>query len=134
MSDTDAVLFANEAFYRAFVDRDETAMDSLWSDTDQVACLHPGWRPLYGREEVMDSWKAIMSNPDTPEFLCHDAHAHVHGNTAYVICFEEIGGNFLVATNIFVRDGSLWKMVHHQAGPTSAHPEADDGRMPQQVN
>ena len=27
----DAVLFSNEAFYRAFADRDFAAMDALWS-------------------------------------------------------------------------------------------------------
>ena len=31
MSDTDAVLFANEAFYQAFADRDEPAMETVWS-------------------------------------------------------------------------------------------------------
>lgn len=123
MSDTDAVLFANEAFYRAFADRDEAAMNDLWSTTEQVACLHPGWGPLLGREEVISSWVAIIRNSDSPTILCHDAHAHVYGNTASVICFEEIDGNFLIATNLFVREGRVWKLVHHQAGPTSARPD-----------
>ena len=123
MSDTDAILFANEAFYRAFADRDEAAMENLWSASELVACLHPGWGPLMGREEVLSSWMAIIRNPDSPEILCHNAHAHVYGETAYVICFEEIAGNFLVATNVFVREGRVWKMVHHQAGPTSVRPD-----------
>jgi hypothetical protein len=133
MSDADAVLFANEAFYRAFADRDENAMDALWSDTDQVACLHPGWGPLFGRDVVVESWKAIIRNDDSPEILCHDPHAHVYGDTAYVICFEEILDSFLVATNVFVREGRVWKMVHHQAGPTSAQPETEQGE-PAAVN
>jgi len=125
MSDTDAVLFANEAFYRAFADRDEEAMDDLWSTTAQVACLHPGWGPLFGRDDVMESWIAIIRNPDSPPLLYHDARAQVHGDTACVICFEEIAGNFLVATNVFVREGRVWKIVHHQAGPTSVRPEIE---------
>ena len=108
-------------FTALFADRDEDAMDDLWSVSEQVACLHPGWGPLFGREEVLSTWTAIIRNPDSP-ILCHDAHAHVYGETAYVICFEEIAGNFLVATNVFVREGRLWKMVHHQAGPTSVRP------------
>ena len=123
MSDTDAVLFANEAFYRAFADRDEAAMEDLWSVSEQVACLHPGWGPLFGREEVLSSWMAIIRNPESPPILSHAPHANVYGNTAYVICFEEIAGNFLVATNVFVREGRVWKMVHHQAGPTSVRPD-----------
>jgi hypothetical protein len=28
-----------------------------------------------------------------------------------------VPGARLVATNVFVREGGAWKMVHHQAGP-----------------
>lgn len=132
MSDNDAVLFANEAFYRAFADRDEKAMQELWSEAAPVACLHPGWGPLFGRDEVLSSWIAIIRNPDSPEIVCHDARAQVIGDTAFVICFEEISGSFLAATNIFVHEGRVWKMVHHQAGPTATRPrfEPDAPRGP----
>ena len=40
-----------------------------------------------------------------------------------VICFEEIAGQYLIATNIFVREGNDWKIVHHQAGPTAGQPD-----------
>lgn len=134
MSDTDAVLFANEAFYRAFADRDAAAMDDLWLETEAVTCVHPGWGPLFGREAVMESWNAIIRNPDSPAILCHDARATIHGETAYVICFEEIAGNYLVATNVFVRDGRLWKLVHHQAGPTAVRPDPETSEPAGPVN
>lgn len=134
MSDIDAVLFANEAFYRAFADRDEESMELLWSENQQVACLHPGWGPLFGREEVLASWKAIIQNPDSPAIFCHDAQARILGDNAYVICFEEIDGNFLVATNFFAREGRVWKLVHHQAGPTSVRPQVRDSSPDGPVN
>ena len=43
-------------------------------------------------------------------------------------------GNFLVATNVFVREGRLWKLVHHQAAPTSVRPQADEDTPPRRVN
>jgi hypothetical protein len=50
---------------------------------------------------------------------------------AYVHCFEEIDGNYLIATNIFVHEGRRWRLVHHQAGPTAENPplvaEDEDG-------
>lgn len=134
MSDTDAVLFANEAFYRAFADRDEEAMIDAWSETAQISCLHPGWGPLFGREAVLQSWIAIIRNPDSPTISCHDATACIHGDTAWVVCFEEIAGNFLVATNMFVHEGRVWKMVHHQAGPTAARPSMEDEEPRGRVN
>jgi hypothetical protein len=63
VSDQISVLFANEAFYAAFAARDIEAMDELWSRRPNVTCIHPGWSPLIGRDSVMQSWRAILSNP-----------------------------------------------------------------------
>ena len=48
MADDEAVLFANEAFYRAFADRDVEAMDEVWAQGVPVACIHPGWQRARG--------------------------------------------------------------------------------------
>ena len=134
MSDTDAVLFANEAFYQAFVDRDLQAMEAMWSHEVPVSCIHPGWAPLFGRDEVMTSWAAIVSAPGAPDIRCRGARAQVYGETAFVVCFEQLGGDFLIATNVFVREGSVWRMVHHQAGPTAGQPAPEDEAPPRAVN
>ena len=121
----DAVLFANEAFYRAFADRDFDAMDALWSKRANVACIHPGWSPIAGREQVMASWRGILSNPQSPQVACRRPQAFMQGESAFVICFEEVDGSFLIATNYFAREAGVWKMTHHQAGPVPA-PEGED--------
>ncbi len=125
MPDTDAVLFANEAFYQAFIERDLEAMEGLWSHLLPVSCIHPGWGAVYGLEEVMQTWAAIIKGEGEAPGLSRGATASVYGDTASVICFEELGGGFLIATNLFVREGHIWKIVHHQAGPTSAAPPPD---------
>ena len=136
MSVRDAVLFANEAFYRAFADRDLKAMDAIWAQRPDVACLHPGWRPLLEREAVMQSWSAILGNPRQPPIRVRDAKVQLSGDIAVVVCFEEIEGNFLVASNVFARDGSVWKLVLHQAGATAGRPaaEAEAAERPKRVN
>ncbi|MDP6565059.1 MAG: nuclear transport factor 2 family protein [Alphaproteobacteria bacterium] len=125
MADREAVLFANEAFYRAFADRDAAAMEDIWADRDELTCIHPGWGALYGREAVIESWQAILGNPQAPAIRCLAATARMHGETAHVICFEEIDGNYLIATNLFIRQGRRWYLVHHQSGPTSEAPPPD---------
>jgi hypothetical protein len=128
MSDHDAVLFANEAFYRAFADRDYKAMAALWSRAAPVTCLHPGWAALIGRDEVLESWRRILAHDASPKVVCRRAHAELHGETALVLCYEEIDGQLFAATNIFRREGRHWLMVHHQSGPTAAQlpPEDED--------
>jgi SnoaL-like domain len=116
------VLFANEAFYRAFGDRDFRAMDALWSRDFAVACVHPGWGALVGRQAVLESWASLLANPRSPTPACRAPRAFLCADAAFVICFEELEGNFLLATNVFVREKGAWRMVHHQSGPTADRP------------
>ena len=120
MSDTASVLFVNDAFYDAFRTRDLETMDRLWSHRAAVACIHPGWQPLDGREDVMKSWEGILGNAGAPEVFCLEPKAHVLGVTAFVVCYEQIGNEVLVATNIYHKEGDDWRLVHHQAGPCNA--------------
>ena len=119
------VLEANSAFYRAFAARDAAAMDALWARRAAVACVHPGWDALRGREEVMASWRSILGG-DAPHIRCTRASAHVLGAAAFVICHETTEGARLVATNVFVREDGAWRMVHHQAGGLAQPPEDDE--------
>ena len=117
-SDTAAVLFANDSFYLTFETGDADAMDKIWSSGDAVSCLHPGWPPLLGRAPVMQSWRAILANPQQQPVAAHAAVVDLHGECAIVICYETVGQFTLVATNVFVRETGDWKLVHHQSGET----------------
>jgi ketosteroid isomerase-like protein len=112
------LIAANAAFYDAFNRRDVAGMEALWASGPSIACVHPGWRAQLGRDEVMKSWRAILANPDAPKVRWSEETVHLHGDAAFVICLEELGGDTLVATNFFVREGASWKLVHHHAGPT----------------
>ena len=131
-ADREAALFANDAFYNAFAKRNMAAMEELWALEAPVAVIHPGWQAVTGREDVMESWQAILEGPNPPDITCHGASAHLCGDFAYVLCYERVGGGFLVATNLFVREHGAWRMVHHQAGPTSITelPEEEDSASP----
>ncbi|NKB36531.1 MAG: hypothetical protein GKR93_05075 [Gammaproteobacteria bacterium] len=115
-----AVLGANDAFYLAFSNKDMESMQKLWSDTHEIAVIHPGWPPLLGHEAVRSSWKRILEGGMSPAISCHDANAKILGDTALVICTEVLAETELVATNVFVREESGWKMIHHQSGPMPA--------------
>lgn len=125
MSDHDAVLFANAAFYAAFSSRDQQAMQAAWSKTKAVSCVHPGWNIMYGRDEVLQSWQGILRNPNAPTVKVHNERVMVSGDTAVVTCIEELNERqFCVATNIFIREGSTWHMIHHHGGPANVDRQA----------
>jgi ketosteroid isomerase-like protein len=123
MQDDEAVLAANRAFYRAFRARDFAAMDLLWARAAPVACIHPGWAALIGRDAVMASWRDILGQPTA--IACKAEQVLLIGDSACVLCHEVLDGGdqdggqeagLLVASNLFVREGGDWRLVHHQAG------------------
>lgn len=126
MSEHDAILFANAAFYAAFTARDMAALEEVWAKDRPLSCVHPGRTAITGGEAVMRSWRAILENPQAPKISCHGEKIQVHGDTALVTCIEQLamasGAQFLMATNVFVRTGSIWAMVHHQAGSVQIDP------------
>jgi ketosteroid isomerase-like protein len=130
MTDSDAVLAANLEFYRAFTTRDIDAMEALWAERAPVACVHPGWPPLADRSAVIESWRGILSNPDSPRIACYDEQVFLYGDTALVVCEEELDGGTLVASNWFVREDGVWRMAHHQASQLVARRAASPRRPP----
>ena len=124
-----ALLRTNAAFYRAFAERDIEAMDELWAHATPVACIHPGWPALHGREDVMASWRAILLGGEAPDIRCEQSVALLIGETGIVTCVERIGDDALVATNVFAREHGLWQIVHHQAGPISAPDPISETRL-----
>jgi len=124
--DEAAVLAANRAFYAVFRRRDIGAMRALWARDAPVSCVHPGWPPLIGRDEVMGSWEGILSHPESPAVACRDEKVRMIGKgQALVVLIEMIGANPLAATNVFVLEGGEWHIVHHQASPL-----ADGAQVP----
>ncbi|NDH11539.1 MAG: DUF4440 domain-containing protein, partial [Actinobacteria bacterium] len=108
MSDTQAVLAANAAFYEAHESRNVAAMHAVWEHSDRVACTHPGWPILRGWSEVETSWRRILEGPGRNQFIITNDTVEVVGDVAWVTCDENLvapGSTFTVAaTNVFVRD------------------------------
>jgi ketosteroid isomerase-like protein len=117
--DDEAVLAANAEFYAAFARRDLAAMETLWTRTGPVCCIHPGWAALHDREHVLASWASIFSGDEEPAIRCVDPRVRVDGDAATVICEEVLGEARLAATNVFVREGEGWRLWHHHAGPVA---------------
>jgi hypothetical protein len=116
MTDADAVLAANLEFYRAFATRDIDAMEAIWARRAPVGCVHPGWPALAERDAIIESWRGILANPAAPRIACYDERVLLYGETALVLCEEELDGGTLVAGNLFVREDGAWRIAHHQAG------------------
>jgi ketosteroid isomerase-like protein len=118
---------ANAAFYAAFESGDLDAMRALWLDSPDTVCVHPGTIALRGSSAIARSWGLIMANTPYIQFFLTDVEVSVQGDVATVTCTENVltgddnpqvfGGGRAVATNVFVRRGSDWRLWVHHASP-----------------
>jgi ketosteroid isomerase-like protein len=124
MTDDDAILAANAAYYHAFVAGDFDKMSGIWAE-DDVSCVHPGWPVLIGRQAILESYRSILRNPHQEPIQPHNATPMISGDDGRVFCIEIVGGMALAATNWFRRIDGAWRMIHHQASPIATQVETE---------
>ena len=128
--DPAVIQFANDNFYLAFNSRDAVQMSGLWAEDYPCVCIHPGWAPLLGREEILQSWENIFSGQEQGvQITCHSPRVLLQGDLFSVICYEQLPTSWLVATNNFVIEAGSVRMVHHQASQCMVPPELDEPPM-----
>ena len=125
MTDSDAILAANAAYYLAFTSGDFPAMSGIWA-ADGVSCVHPGWPVLIGRAAILESYRDILDSPHRMRIAHRNDVAIITGDEARVLCVELVEGGALAATNCYRRIGGSWRMVHHQASPIATPPEESE--------
>ena len=114
---------ANARFYRAFEHLDLAEMEGMWAHGEHVKCVHPGWPLLSGWAAVRDSWRTIFENTSEMRFTISEVDVVALGDCGWVTCTEnilsEVRGRITVtsilATNLFEREGSAWRLFHHHA-------------------
>jgi ketosteroid isomerase-like protein len=132
---------AETAFYEALESGDLDALMEVWSDDDEIVCIHPGGPRLVGQRAIAASWREILSNgpinvrPSDPQIMTATlvavhtavsrvtAHVRVEGSRAT----QAVAANVLV-THVFFKGAQGWRMVLHHASVTPE--DADPMPMP----
>lgn len=115
---------AENAFYEASRRADLALMMQVWSEDDDIVCIHPGSIRLVGRVAVQSSWEQIFNNgpltirPLRPVVITGIiSSVHVLVEQVSAITPEGIRTAHCYATNLFHKGPSGWRMVlHHAAG------------------
>jgi len=123
------------AFYEAFEKGDLDAMMGVWADDDDIVCVHPGGPRLAGTEQVREAWRQIFAAGQTLNFRLTRQHA-LNGMTLVVhSVYEQITAagetrarQPVIATNVYLRTETGWRMVVHHASPAPATPETEGKR------
>jgi ketosteroid isomerase-like protein len=125
----DVVLNANTAFYNAFEAGDLDLMAAVWLPEPDPVCIHPGNAAISGYAEMMRAWAMIFANTPYIQFFLTDVQVRVDEGVAYVTCTENVlssgegapedgfAGGKALATNVFRRTSSGWRLWIHHASP-----------------
>ena len=115
------------AFYQAFEGRDIEMMMATWAEDEDIVCVHPGGPRLVGYEAVRAGWEQLFSGNTRLSFRLDQIVVIETVGLALQSAIEHVtvGDDHeprgaAIATNIFLRTPSGWRMVVHHASPAPA--------------
>jgi uncharacterized protein (TIGR02246 family) len=118
---------AENAFYEALERSDLEGMMAVWSEDEDIICVHPGGPRLAGQDQVRESWAKIFAGGPGPRVTITQQVAV----SAMMIAVHSVHENFhlpndpraqapVVATNVYLRTAAGWRMIVHHASPAPA--------------
>jgi ketosteroid isomerase-like protein len=113
-------------FYDALQRADIEQLMALWSDDDEVACVHPGGPRIVGHGAVRASFDSIFANgaiPVRPQQVRRvgNASCAVHHvlERVDIVTAEGTQTAWVLATNVYLKTTQGWRLVLHHASPGS---------------
>jgi ketosteroid isomerase-like protein len=115
------------AFYQAFEAKDIDAMMSTWAEDEEIICVHPGGTRMVGYDAVRAGWEQIFAGDARLTFRLEEVISIETVGLAMQSGVEQISlvkegtpRGMAVATNVFMRTPSGWRMVMHHASAAPA--------------
>lgn len=119
------------AFYQALERGDLELMMAVWSDDDEIVCVHPQGPRIAGQEQVRESWRRIFASGQrlsvrvAQQVTLSGMMVAVHSVHELITVAGEKGVRApVIATNVYLRTAAGWRMVVHHAS-TAPGPAPD---------
>ena len=113
-------------FYEALQRGDIDALMAVWSDDEDIVCVHPGGPRIVGAAAIRATFDSIFSNGSIPVRAervrtLATGHCEVHSvlERVDIPTDEGVSTAWVIATNVFVRTDHGWRLVAHHASPGS---------------
>jgi ketosteroid isomerase-like protein len=126
---------AEAAFYEALERGDLDAMMNVWSEDEEIVCVHPGGPRLNGYALVREGWRHIFEGGTRLKvqlLALSTVHAPFTAVHSVIEQISVIGQKHLaapvVATNVYIRGALGWRMIVHHSSPV---PPNSIGDVPQ---
>ena len=123
---------AQNAFYEALERSDLEAMMAVWSEDEEIVCVHPAGQRLAGQAQVREVWRQMFAGgPNmrvrvTQQVVIAGVMLEVHSvHENITVAGEARPRPPMVATNVYLRTAAGWRMIAHHASPASGGPAAE---------
>ena len=114
-------------FYEALQQGDLDKLMAVWSDDDEVVCVHPGGPRVVGHRAIRSAFEAIFANgpiPVQPEglkrVLSPTTAMHNVLERVDIVTSEGTQTAWVIATNVYLKTTQGWRLVAHHASPGTA--------------
>jgi len=114
------------AFYEALERSDLDAMMAVWSEDEDIVCVHPAGQRLAGQAQVRDVWRQMFAaGPGmrvriSQKVVVAGGMLEVHSvHENITVSGEQRARPPMVATNVYLRTAAGWRMIAHHASPAS---------------
>ena len=121
---------AENAFYEALERGDLEGMMAVWSEDEEIVCVHPTGPRLCGQDQVRESWAKIFAGGAGPRVNIAEQVAvsgmmiAVHSVfETFVVAGDPRAQVPVIATNVYLRTAAGWRMIVHHASPAPVQPE-----------
>ena len=123
---------AQNAFYEALEGCDLEAMMTVWSEDEEIVCVHPVGQRLAGQAQVREVWRQMFAGgPNmrvhiTQQVVIAGVMIEVHSvHENITVTGEQRPRPPMVATNVYLRTAAGWRMIVHHASPAPGEPAAE---------
>ena len=122
---------AENAFYEALERADLEGMMAVWSEDEEIICVHPGGQRLTGQAQVREAWRQMFAAGPNMRVQISQSVAvtgvmvAVHSlHEIITVAGEQRARPPMVATNVYLRTPAGWRMIAHHASPAPAETAA----------
>lgn len=116
---------AEEAFYDAISRADLDALMGVWSEDEDIVCIHPTGQRLAGHPSIRESWRNVFEN--NQRFRVHLKHSMrwkgvlhaVHSVVEVLYLGDDATPHGpMLSTNVYQRGANGWRLLmrHTSAG------------------
>lgn len=115
-----------QQFYEALQRGDIERLMAVWSDDEDISCVHPGGPRVVGAGAIRTAFDAMFANgtidarPQKVRRLqTHSCAVHSVLEQVRVMTEEGPQSAWVIATNVYVKGAQGWRLVAHHASPGS---------------